>query len=197
MRSEEFILEKPVFTTRDYAQSLDLRIDSGSRKLSSLMQAGVIKRVGKGIWFNPKHDKFSPLSLVPFILGPEQGYVSFLSALSYNGVISQIPQKTLVATTGHARKISIETYNFDLIQIKPNYMMYGVEWRETFALASAEKALLDCIYLSSRRGRRFYHLPELDLSEINKKKFLLLVKKHEFIKPIEVFVLERFEEIGE
>lgn len=39
------------------------------------------------------------------------------------------------------------------------------------------------------------HLPELDLSEIDRKKFLLLVKKHEFIKPIEVFVLERFEEI--
>jgi predicted transcriptional regulator of viral defense system len=196
MRSEEFILERPVFTTRDYSQSLDLRIDSGSRKLASLKQDGLLKRFGKGIWFNPKHEKFSPLSLVPYILGPEQGYVSFLSALSYHGVISQIPQKTLVATTGHARTVSIESYHFDLIQIKPDYMMYGVEWKETFALASAEKALLDCIYLSSRRGRRFYHLPEIDLSEINKKKFGMLVKKHEFIKPIEVFVLERFKEIA-
>lgn len=68
-----------------------------------------------------------------FILGVEQGYVSFLSALSYHGVISQIPQKTLIATTGHARKISIETYNFDMIQIKPEYMMYGVEWKDSFA----------------------------------------------------------------
>jgi predicted transcriptional regulator of viral defense system len=195
MTSEEFILEKPVFTTRDYAQSLDMRIDSGSRKLASLLRDGLLKRFGKGIWFNPKHDKFTPLSFVPYLLAAEQGYVSFLSALSYHGVISQIPQKVFIATTGHARRISFENYHFDLIQIKPEYMMYGVEWKETFALATPEKSLLDCIYLSSRKGRRFYHLPELDVSEINRKKLQSLVTKHKFTTPVEVYVSERIEDI--
>ena len=193
MRSEEFILERAVFTTRDYSHSLDLRIESGSRKLAALMRDGLIKRLGRGIWFNPKHDQFSALSLVPYILRAEQGYVSFISALSYHGVISQIPQKILIATTGHARGVSVEKYHFELIQIKPTYMMHGVEWKETFALATPEKALLDCIYLSSRKGKRFFHLPEVDLDQVNKKKFIQLVSKHEFTKPIEVFVIERFE----
>lgn len=195
MRSEEFILEKPVFTTREYAYSLNIRIDSGSRKLTSLMRFGLLKRLGNGIWFNAKHDKFTPLSLVPYLLATEQGYVSFLSGLSYHGVISQIPQKIFVATTGHARRISFENYYFDLIQIKPEYMMHGVEWKETFALASPEKSLLDSIYLSSRKGRRLYHLPELDLGEVNKRTLNLLVKKHKFSKPVEVFVSKRIEDI--
>lgn len=195
MKSEEFILKKPIFTTKDFAYSLNTRIDSSSRKLSSLMKAGLLKRFGRGLWFNPKHEKFSYLSLVPYILGKEQGYVSFLSALSMHGVISQIPQKTLIATTGHARKISVEKYNFELIQIKPSFMMYGLEWKDTFSLATPEKALLDSIYLSSRKGKRFYHLPEIDLSEINKKIFLELLSKHNFSKSIEVFIINRFKSL--
>lgn len=195
MISEEFILETPIFTTRDYAHSLDLRLDSASRKLSSLLDSGLLTRAGKGLWYNERHEKFSSLSLVPYILRGEQGYVSFLSALSYHGVISQIPQKTFVATTGHARVVNVGAYQFDIIQIKPEFIMHGLLWKDTYALASAEKALIDCFYVSSRRGKRFLHLPELDLSGIDAGSVRRIIEQHGFSKSVEVFVLGRLEEV--
>jgi hypothetical protein len=47
-------------------------------------------------------------------------------------------------------------------------------------MATAEKALLDCLYLSTRRGRRFAHLPELEPSALDGKKFSRLLKAHSF-----------------
>ena len=45
-------------------------------------------------------------------------------------------------------------------------MSHGVDWSDThqpFLLASAEKALLDTLYISTRKSKRFSSLPELDL----------------------------------
>lgn len=193
MRSEEFILAHPIFTTREFANSVNIRADSASRKLNSLAKDKAIIRGTKGLWFNDKHPNFSPLLLVPYILGKEQGYVSFLSALNYHGVLSQIPQKILIATTGHARAVKIDSLQFELIQIKPEFMRHGIEWREYFALASPEKALLDCLYLSSRKGKRFYHLPELSL--IKKAKLKALLKQHNFPESIKNYILKRMEEL--
>ena len=46
------------------------------------------------------HPYFHPLSCVPYLLGKEQGYVSFLTALHLHCVISQIPKTIQIATTG-------------------------------------------------------------------------------------------------
>lgn len=196
MRIEEFLLEKPVFTSKDFASSLSLREDSASRKLSSLNQNGILAKAGKGLWFNSKHPKFSLISLVPLILGCERGYVSFISALNYHGVTSQIPQKIFVATTGHARKLKVDNHVFELIQIKPEFMQFGIEWKGEFAMACAEKALIDCLYVSSRKGKRFYHMSEIDLSALSPTKLKKLLKQHPFSKPISTFVNKRIVEIS-
>ena len=48
------------------------------------------------------------------------------------------------------------------------------ETRLPFPIASAEKALFDCLYISSRKNKRFSSLPELDLDEdkFDKERFL-------------------------
>ena len=47
---------------------------------------------------------------------------------------------------------------------------------QAYLIASPEKALLDLLYLSSRKGNRFESLPELDLCEnFNKKTFWKLL----------------------
>ena len=195
MRIEQFIIEKYIFTTRDFAHCLNLRIDSASRKLNLLNKEDVVSRLGRGLWFNSAHPKFSMLALTPYVLGKEQGYVSFISALSYHGVISQIPQKVFLATTGHARLLKADSLIFDLIQIKPAFMKVGVEWCDSFALASPEKALVDCFYLSSRKAKRFYHLPELDLAALKKSRIEKIVSQHQFSKPVEAFILKRVREL--
>jgi hypothetical protein len=93
--------------------------------------------------------------------------VSFLSALHLRGVIEQIPQVIYAATTGHGRMVRtpIGTYSFH--RIHPRFFV-GFDWygaRNDFLIATAEKALVDCLYLSGRRGKSFGSFPELHLGK--------------------------------
>lgn len=65
-------------------------------------ERGALTRLTRGVWANTSHPDFHPLVCVPKLLGREQGYVSFLTALHLRGVISQIPRTIQVATTGTA-----------------------------------------------------------------------------------------------
>jgi hypothetical protein len=116
---------------------------------------------------------------VPFLLKGEQGYISFLSALHIHGAISQIPQVVQIATTGHGRKLSTPLGHFEFFQVQPKLMREGTlahQGRVGYTLATAEKALIDAIYLSTRRGRRFSRFPELNLHAINRKKLRALLQ---------------------
>ena len=47
-------------------------------------------------------------------------------------------------------------------------MKQGVEWSETrlpYLIATPEKALLDTLYLATRKNRRFSRLPEVDVMQ--------------------------------
>lgn len=116
---------------------------------------------------NTNHPHFHPSACVPYLLGKEQGYVSFLTALHLHGVISQIPQTVQVATTGRGRRLESTIGLFEMLRIKPEFMREGIEWSDThqpYLIAVAEKALLDVLYLSTRKNRRFATLPGLDLT---------------------------------
>lgn len=46
-------------------------------------------------------------------------------------------------------------------------MKQGTQWSDThlpYLIASAEKALIDSLYLSTRKNRRFARLPEVEIS---------------------------------
>jgi len=101
-------------------------------------------------------------------LGKEQGYVSFLTALHLHGVVSQIPKTIQIATTGRARSLDSPVGRYEFFQIKPELMTQGVGWSESrlpYLVASAEKALLDTLYLATRKNRRFARMPELDVMQ--------------------------------
>lgn len=88
-----------VFTTRDYATTCGTSMSSASRRLDRLAERKVLTRVTKGVWANTSHPHFHPLACVPYLLGKEHGYVSFLSALHLHGVLSQIPRSHQVASS--------------------------------------------------------------------------------------------------
>jgi hypothetical protein len=53
------------------------------------------------------------------------------------------------------------------LQIKPELMQLGTDWSEThlpYLIATPEKALIDTLYLSTRKNRRFSRLPEVDVT---------------------------------
>ncbi len=187
MSPEEFIFKKPIFSSKEFAVATKMRVDAASRKLSSLAKREVIKKVTRGIWINDKSPEYSVYGLVPYLLGPEQGYLSFLSTLHRHDVISQIPQKIFVATTGHGRSLKSSVATFEFLQLKPKYMQHGINWHSgsvSYGIANAEKSLLDCLYVATRKGRKFQNFPELNFSAIKLNRFNQLVKKHQFPKPI-------------
>jgi len=178
LNTEDFV----IFTTREFANQGGLSMSAATKRLTRLSKKDQLTRVTKGVWANTAHPYFHPLSCVPYLLGKEQGYVSFLTALHLHGVISQIPKTIQIATTGRGRVLESPVASFEFFQIKPELMRQGADWSESqlpYLIASAEKALVDTLYLSTRKNRRFARLPELDLaqSSFRRREFKRLMKQ--------------------
>jgi len=184
-----------VFSTRDFALLQNTSLSAASHHLRVLEKRGETVRITRGIWANPHHPHFTLMACVSFLLGQEQGYVSFLTALHRHGMISQIPPVIQVATTGHSRKLETSIGRFEFFQLKPSMMLPGVEWSDShipYRMASLEKALMDTFYIATRKGRRFIKLPEMHL-EFNRKKLLKLIKEQRFALPMRQAILRRIQ----
>jgi len=158
-----------IFTTREYARLSGMSVTTASRQLGRLEQDNrSLVRLTRGVWANTSHPQFSALACIPVLLGPEHGYVSFLTALHLRGAISQIPGSIQVATTGHTRRLKTPVGLFEFLQLKTDMFVHGIEWSDTsrpYRIATTEKALLDTFYIATRRNRRFASLPELHLRD--------------------------------
>jgi predicted transcriptional regulator of viral defense system len=176
--------ELVVFTTRDFARVADTSVAAASKRLARLRRGNrALVQLTRGVWANIAHPHFSALACVPVLLGSEQGYVSFLTALHIHGAISQIPAGIQIATTGHTRRLRTPAGTFEFLQLKPDMFTHGIEWSDSpqpYRIATLEKAMLDTFYISTRRNRRFARLPELDLQDagFSARRYRSLIKKH-------------------
>lgn len=195
--SPEFV----VFTTRDYATAGNVSISSASRRLDKLAERGALTRVTKGVWANTAHPHFHALACVPYLLGKEQGYVSFLTAMHLHGLLSQIPRSYQIATTGRPRVLESPLGRFEFLRIKPELMNVGIDWSDThqpYLIASAEKALLDTLYIATRKSRRFASLPELNLGgSFRRREFEQLLKQSDYPVRIRSAIEKRWQQVSE
>jgi len=187
-----------IFTTRDFANYNRISIPAASKRLLRLANKKLLTRITKGLWANTSHPHFHPLACVPYLLGKEQGYVSFLTALHLHGLVSQIPKTIQIATTGHTRKLDSPVGHYEFLQIKPELMKQGTKWSDThlpYLIATAEKALVDMLYLSTRKKRRFLRLPEIDIRQttFRKREFERLLKQLPIPPQISVVMRSRRE----
>jgi len=85
-------------------------------------------------------------------------------------VIGQIPQVITVASTGHTKVIKTPVGTFDVHQMSPD-LFAGFDWDGSggYLLAEPEKAFVDCLYLASRKGRRFGNFPEINTERLDQK----------------------------
>jgi predicted transcriptional regulator of viral defense system len=153
-----------VFTTRQIAALRGSSLSAASQGLSRMEERGLVKKVTRGIWCVPDDPRFTAFALVPLLAGGHRAYVSLISALHLYGLIKQIPEIIYAVTTGHTRvrKTPVGTYSYH--RIRPRFFA-GFDWyrnRQDFLIATPEKALVDSLYLSSRKGKRFKFFPELD-----------------------------------
>lgn len=175
---------------------------AASNRLQRLVQDKFLTRVTRGVWANASHPHFQPLACVPYLLGKEQGYVSFLTVLHLHGVISQIPKAVQIATTGRPRVLESPVGRFEFLRLKPDLMRAGIEWSDTpqpYLMATKEKALLDVIYISTRKRRRFAKLPELDLidSGFDQCRFDQLMRESRYPVRIRAAMQKRWERLIE
>lgn len=189
-----------VFSTRNFAHHFNMSLSSASHKLLRMEQNQGITHIAKGIWANLHHPYYSPLSAIPYLLRNEQGYISFLTALNIHGIVSQIPQKYQVATTGHSRDLTTPIGHFEFHQMHPRLMRTGIEWSKThcpYRIATAEKALLDTLYLATRKNNKFLYLPELDLSKkiFDSKKLKKMLRMISYEK-IRTAIENRFDQLS-
>jgi hypothetical protein len=80
-------------------------------------------------------------------------------------MIEQIPQVVYAVTTAHSRVETTPLGTYSFHQFDPSFFV-GFDWYrhgKGFLIASAEKALVDALYISTRKGRRFGSFPELEL----------------------------------
>lgn len=187
--------ERLVFTTREISSMCNIALNSVTQSLARLEKSGMLKKISRGVWARIRDKRFSPYAVIPYLSPSGNSYLSFIGALHIHGVISQIPQVITVASTSHSKKIKTSVGTFQIHQISPDFF-FGFEWNKTgeYLIASPEKSLLDCLYLSTRKGNRFANFPELDISLINIK---VAKKMAEKIKDTRIrkIVLEKLKEI--
>jgi hypothetical protein len=166
----ELLHRSPIFTTENVARAAEVRPEVASRYLNQQAKKDVIMRITRGIWADSRHPDFSPYAVVPYLLGVpttrSRGYVSLLSALSLHRMIEQIPRSIQVVSHMQRRPLRTPagTYefhrmDFNLIGGSEPHGQFG-----NFEVATPAKAIFDTLYFSVRRGRRFFHLPELQFT---------------------------------
>lgn len=157
-------LHRPVFTTREMAALSGKSLSTTIQGLNFLQKQGVVFKIYRGIWAEVENKLLSPYAVIPFLLTSQRTYVSFVSALHLYGIIEQIPQVIMLASTMHTKIIHAKIATFSIHQIAPPFFK-GFRWYkgpDSFLIAEPEKAFIDCLYLSTRKKKQFGYFPELN-----------------------------------
>lgn len=157
-------LQRSIFRTCEIASSCGGTLSNTNQVLNHLERQDIVFKIARGIWgLDIGKDKISPYSVIPFLLLRDRVYVSFISALHLHGIIEQIPQAITLASTTHTRTIHTTVGTFFVHRIVPSFFR-GFDWYKgngDFLIAEPEKAIVDCLYISSRKKKQFGHFPEL------------------------------------
>ncbi len=160
-------IERPVFATRELVSLSGKSASAINQSLVHLEKQGLVQRVYRGVWSQGDQRNVSPYQMIPLLFDKHRAYVSFLSALHLHGIVEQIPQVITLASTAHSRSVSTSLGTFQIHKICPEFFQ-GFSWYKKtgkFLIAEPEKALVDCLYLSTRKKKQFGHFPELYLGK--------------------------------
>lgn len=149
----------PVLRTADVAAHLAVRPENASQIMVRLARHGYVLRIKRGLWALAGTE---PMAIVPHLTAPFPGYVSLQSALYHHGMISQIPEILYCVSLARTRRYRSPLGTVSVHHV-PDTLLFGYEkiGNGAFGMATAEKALVDFLYLGSAKSRLFAALPEL------------------------------------
>lgn len=173
-------LGRPVFTTHELIVTSGKSTSTIVQSLNRLVKKGLLIKLYRGVWAEAGDKRVSAFEMIPGLFPRQRVYVSFISALHLHGILEQIPQVITLASTAHTATIRTKAGTFSVHQIDPA-IFDGFDWYRgegNFLVAEPEKALIDSLYLSSRKKKQFGHFPELHFPpEFSFKKAARWVKR--------------------
>lgn len=173
-------LDKGYFTTADFERITGLGRESLKVALHRLVKKGLLTKIKRGVYqlsFNPVDVK----KIANQLYYPS--YLSFESALSQYGILSQIPYTQTFATPKRSKKVTLWKTEIDYRQLQKK-LFFGYVLSNDIYIAEPEKALLDQLYLVSR-GKTTLNIEELDLTRIDQKKLVNYAQKFpSYIMPL-------------
>jgi predicted transcriptional regulator of viral defense system len=111
--------------------------------LSRWTRSGRLERIGPGLYRLPgtavNLEQLGTASCFP-------SYVSFESALSKHGILSQLPYVLTFATTHRSRRLRVLNTELQYRHLRPD-LFFGYEQQPGVYIALPEKALLDQLYM--------------------------------------------------
>ena len=176
--SEKFLkklkkIGKSYYTLADLSKIYPGKKDSLKVLLSRLTKKKRILRLKRDIYILPEN--FSQIEKIANqIYFPS--YLSFESALSYFGILSQIPYTLTFATSLKTKKFTLLNTPIEYCQIKKE-LFFGYFLKDGLYIAFPEKALLDILYFVSL-GKLKINLKNVDFLRIKKKKLFKYLDKY-------------------
>lgn len=142
--------------------------------ISKLLKNGILEKLGRNCYIlaqKPAHQ----FLVANYYYGPS--YISFESALSYYGILSQFPIEVTSATFLKTARYNLKNQIYSYTHLKKDLFWGYDKKQEGFLIASPEKAILDQAYLASK-GLKSFSKDEMDWSLIDKKKLLDYAKMY-------------------
>ena len=156
-------LRRQIFTTREISSISGKSSSCVTQALNNLVGEKAVTKIYRGVWAEEGLTAVSPYAAMPYLFPKECVYISFISALHIHGMVEQIPQVTTIASTAHGRVLRTKIGVFYVHHITSSFFS-GFGWYKgngSFLIADPEKALIDSLYLSAYKKKRFGHFPEL------------------------------------
>jgi len=178
-RISQLLTQQPYYTLPDLARILDLALPSARVFACRKVKSGELIRARRNLYLLPQALKLSGgeelFRLANVIQTPS--HVSYLSALSFHGISTQILLETVESSNPvRSKTYTVGSLSFRYYYCRPPYY-FGYERQKGYFLASPEKALLDCLYLISL-GRYALDQGALDLKNIQWSLFEKNLKKY-------------------
>ncbi len=137
---------QPYFTTTDLGKILDVSQQSLSVTLNRLVKDGVLIRLKRGV-YQPVFQDRKLEKVANELYYPS--YLSFESALSKYGILSQTPYVLTFATSKPSKRLNLGNKEIEYRQLKEEYF-FGYVLDDGVYVAEPEKAILDQLYMTSR-----------------------------------------------
>ncbi|MEW6405399.1 MAG: type IV toxin-antitoxin system AbiEi family antitoxin domain-containing protein [Chloroflexota bacterium] len=155
-------LDKPYFSPADLEKVLGQKRPALYVTLNRLVNYGVLKRLRRGVYQVAMQTANLP-GIANQLVYPS--YLSFESALSRYGILSQVPYILTFATSQRSRQLTLGNTIVEFRQLKRE-LFFGYTLQNKLYVAEAEKALLDQLYMVTR-GLSSLALEDLELSPLD------------------------------